>query len=241
MQLIHQLQWKSYRQFIVGSSGEIPHLLDIYNRFGVNNDMLDIDIMTYDTSHYAAHRSVTMPGMYDGSALRIYTDDVHYGYVRLIKEKDNTELRLSDLFTMDDDVVKHGPCVMIDRRMSILRNKYSLSNDAVDIAKSQMLQITCIDVVYAVHSPYWPVEATEWIKRRRPHGFPSKSVIKQVVKYGCDFVQVSHKRLSNDNEWRFSFSRAEQFIIKSWSTSQRIVYRSLWVLNKRIGSRTLCT
>jgi len=98
-----------------------------------------------------------------------------------------------------------------------------------------------MEYVYAVHSPYWPVEATEWITRRRLHGFPSKSGIIKVVKYGCDFVQVSHNMFTNDNEWRFSFSRAEMFIIKSWSTSQRIVYTSLWVLNKMIGKSNLCS
>jgi len=59
--------------------------------------------MIYDTSHFAAHRSVTMPDMYNGSAVRIYTDDVPTRYVKLLGEKDNTELRLSDLCTRDDD------------------------------------------------------------------------------------------------------------------------------------------
>jgi len=181
-----------------------------------------------------------LPQTYTGSVVRIYTDDIHTGYVRLIREKNNTELQLSDLYPLTGET-RHGPAFSSDSKTAILENKYSLSNASVDIARSQTITITSFDHVYAVHSPYWPVEAAEWITRRRPHDFPSKSVIKQVVRYGCDFVQVSHSRLSNDNDWRFSFSCAELFIIKSWSTSQRIVYTSLWVLNKRIGSRTLCT
>jgi len=136
----------------------------------------------------------------------------------------------------------HGPAVLSDRKMTISKNSYSLSSTSIDKAKIQTITITSWEVVFAIHSPYWPVEATEWITRRRSHGFPSKSVIKQVVRYGCDFVQVSHKlSKSYSNEWKFSFSRAELFITKSWSTSQRIVYTSLWVLNKRIGSSNLCT
>jgi len=96
--------------------------------------------------------------------------------------------------------------------------------------------------VYAVHSPYWPVEASDWITRKRHCDFPSKSVMQQIVRYGCDFVQVSHNRLSNDNDWRFSFSKAELFIVESMSITQRIAYTSLWVLNKRfIASSNVCS
>jgi len=93
-----------------------------------------------------------------------------------------------------------------------------------------------------IYSPYWPAEATEWITRRRTQDFPSKHVIKKIVRYGCDFVQVSNK-LSKPytNEWRFSFSKAELLIANSWTVSQRIVYSTLWVFNKRIASSKLCT
>ena len=85
----------------------------------------------------------------------------------------------------------------------------------------------------------------EWITRQRLSGLPSKSIIKQVVRYGCDFVQVSHKLSTDINEWRFSFSKAELIIIHSWTTSQRCVYRTLHTLNKMIKSSMedskLCT
>ena len=87
--------------------------------------------------------------------------------------------------------------------------------------------IPMMDNVFAVHSPYWPVEASEWITRTRRHACPSKFVIKQVVRYGCDFVGVGHKlscNRENENEWRFSFSVAELIIIRSWTNSQRVVY-----------------
>ena len=93
----------------------------------------------------------------------------------------------------------------------------------VDIEKLISLQ----DIVPAVHSPYWPVEASEWITRTRRHACPSKSVIKQVVRYGCDFVCVAHKlscNRENEDKWRFSFSMAELIIIRNWASSQRIAY-----------------
>ena len=71
--------------------------------------------------------------------------------------------------------------------------------------------------------------------RTRHHGCPSKSVIKQVVRYGCDFVGVAHKLSTNrngTNEWRFSFSKAESTLIQSWTGSQRVVYRALRLIHK---------
>jgi len=38
--------------------------------FGVNTYLLDMDRMQYDTNHYAANRSVTLPEAYTGSIVR---------------------------------------------------------------------------------------------------------------------------------------------------------------------------
>ena len=107
---------------------------------------------------------------------------------------------------------------------------------------------TLTDVVYSVHCPYWPLEAYEWVTRQRPHSLPSQSTIKEVVTYGCDFVQVSHKNRVNPNptDWRFSFSKAEHIIIRSWTQSQRIVYRILHtlyfsVIKSRMHETAFCT
>ena len=130
----------------------------------------------------------------------------------------------------------------MDNKQIMLAKQYSLSSDVTDLAMSEGFSASPIDRVLAVHSPYWPVEATEWIPRTRCHNLPSKPVIKHVIRYGCDFVQVSHNRLSNDNEWRFSFSKADLFIIKSWSILQRTVYITIWLLNRKVTtSSNFCT
>jgi len=241
MQLVHHSQWTSRRKFFGSSFVEIPLQRDIGKQFAVNSDKLDIDAMVFDSFHHAFNRSVTLPETYTGGIIRIYTDDVHTGYARLIREKDNTELLLSDFCSPNEDEMRHGPAILTDNKLNILKYKYGLSDSTIDGSRSAINNLISVDVVYAVHSPYWPVEATEWIIRTRSHGFPSNSVTKRIVRYGCDFVQVSHNRLSNNNKWRFSFSKAELFIIKSWSSSQRIVYTSLWVLNKKMASGNLCT
>jgi len=244
LQLVDHSQWKSKRTFLCGSFVEIPYCHDICKQLEINKeDMFDIDGMSYDTSRYAFQCSVTLPETYNGSNIRLDTNGVHAGYVRLIKENNNQEqeLLLSDLHTQDNEEERKGPALRRDYKKRELARKFSFSIADVDRCVMQNIRIRDFDKVYAVHSPCWPVEANEWITRRRPRGFPSKSVIEQIVKYGCDFVQVSHNRLCKDNEWRFSFSRAELFIAKSWSIPQKIVYTTLSVLNKKIACFTQVT
>jgi len=214
------------------SKVEIPLYCNrIAEIFDVNVGMLDTDIMSYKTAHCAFSYSHRVPNIYSGDIVRVCTEDVHVGYVRLICEKSNTELQLKELGELADKTM-HGPAVLYNEQNVDIEFQ-TLAN----ATNSRSLGLRAsVDAVYAVHSPYWPVESSERVTRRRLRGFPSKSVMKQVVRYGCDFVQVSHNRISNNNEWRFSFLKAELFITASWSTSQSIDYTTLWVLNKRIAS-----
>jgi len=256
MTLVHHSQWKARRKFVCGSTIDIPYRDLISHKFNVNDDIIDIDKMTLRTEFNALDRQIdntfdlssTFTNEYSNSVIRIYTNDehtsydVHTGYVRLIREKENTELLLSDIINFADDHAIHGPALLNNNKTDFLNTKYSLRNATEDATESERFSITSLDDVFAVHSPYWPVEATEWITRRRTQNFPSKPVIKQIVRYGCDFVQASHKlSMPYSKEWRFSFSRAEILIANSWTVSQRIVYSTLWVLNKRIASSNLCT
>jgi len=248
MQLVHHSQWKSERTMLSGSTNEIPFGPQLaMDYFNVNVNYMDVDIMIYSTSRYAFHRSASLPESYNGSVIRIYSDVIglHTGYVWLIQEKNNSEQMRSDLYTLRRHDRLHGPAVLSDNKVAIdMANLIaSHTSDVDDIEEFRRMVLVHTDHVYAVHNPYWPVEAIEFIRRRRPHKFPAKSVIKQIVRYGCDFVQVSHK-LSRpySNEWRFSFSKAELLIAKSRTISQKTVFFTLWVINKtRIANSNLCS
>jgi len=149
------------------------------------------------------------------------------------------------MHVLADGETLHGPAVLqgceANKKEILDKHKYRLRNSVVDGAHCETLTFTSSDEVYAVHSPHWPDEATEWITRRRSQRLPSKSVIKQVVGYGCDFVQISHKMRDDSNNWRLSFSKAECLIIKKWTISQRSVFGTLWLINKRIKDSHMCT
>ena len=87
--------------------------------------------------------------------------------MRLVREEDNTKLQLSDLCTINSDETRHRSDILLDGKQCILANKYTLTNEIDDAAGSEEFSTSCVDGVYAAHSPYWPLEATEWITRKR--------------------------------------------------------------------------
>ena len=83
IQLLHHSQWKSERQFMCGSRTEISLRHCINEDSRITDDMIDADYMMYVISSSVANRAVEFPDTYQGSIIRIYTDDVHTGYVKL--------------------------------------------------------------------------------------------------------------------------------------------------------------
>ena len=79
------------------------------------------------------------------------------------------------------------------------------------------------------------MEASEWVTRRRRHGWPSKTLIDTVVEGGCHFLDVARKLSSEpDVEFSISFSKAENALVDSWNPSQRRIYGILHLMKTRM-------
>ena len=239
--LINVVQIKSYRQFITGSYPEIEGHNMSADEHLKKAFMLDVDEMYYLTTFYAFDEFKPIPKTYNYRVARIRTDGLHPGYARLIVEESGKMLELTDVFPklgFITNAERHGPAFVESRDEIFLSNM----NETVEESFRPLI-VDSRDTVLAMHSPYWPIKAYKWITRKRLHGSPTKSLVTKIAKYGCDFVQVPHKLCSrssalewsseaNTTEWRFSFSKGELMIVRSWTSSTRIVYRALWLLNK---------
>ena len=114
-------------------------------------------------------------------------------------------LRLS--FTDHDTDLLHGPARVKENRLYVSSN---------------------VDIVPAIRLIVWPSLAQSWISRHRHHSWPSNAVVSEVQRNGCDLVYVSHRDYKHDsNQWRYSFSRAEVTLIRSWTPIQQLVYHML--------------
>ncbi|XP_062582900.1 uncharacterized protein LOC134244665 [Saccostrea cucullata] len=109
--------------------------------------------------------------------------------------------------------VKHGPCTL-------------------NIMEVPRLEI---DHAHSFASDLWPPSASSWIDRC--HMWPQPHVVDDIIRSGCHFVAIGHKLGNHENnEWRISFSLAEQKLVFSMNHCQFLTYGLLkWFLNKVIN------
>lgn len=88
----------------------------------------------------------------------------------------------------------------------------------------QRIKISPLDMVFALHSPDWPNQATEWLSRKRKFGYPSRQLIREIENYGVDVVAKSSDT-GMELEWRLSFSIAEVKLVEKWNGMQKSCYR----------------
>ena len=95
------------------------------------------------------------------------------------------------------------------------------------------------DEVHAILFQIWPTEASEWATRYRHFGWPSSSVIDEVLGIGCHLVRVPHRKSEDEtSEFRFSFSHAEVILINIWTPQQQFVYHILRLI-QNVASQIL--
>nr|XP_022308593.1 uncharacterized protein LOC111114539 [Crassostrea virginica]XP_022308594.1 uncharacterized protein LOC111114539 [Crassostrea virginica] len=84
-------------------------------------------------------------------------------------------------------------------------------------------------------SDFWPPSASSWIDRC--HSWPPSHVVNEIIRSGCHFVPIGHKLGNNaDNEWRISFSQAEQKLVYAMNHTQFLTYGLLKLFVKEINS-----
>ena len=93
--------------------------------------------------------------------------------------------------------------------------------------------VSC-DSVKSILCPYWC--SNDFSERRRPHNWPMKDTVTEIVRKGCDLIlasDINARNRSDTKQWRLSFSRAENRLIQTWTSAQKIVYHLLRYLRKK--------
>nr|XP_022297638.1 uncharacterized protein LOC111107008 isoform X1 [Crassostrea virginica] len=95
-------------------------------------------------------------------------------------------------------------------------------------------------------SDFWPPSASSWIDRC--HSWPPPHVVDDIIRSGCHFVAIGHKLGKHaDNEWRVSFSQAEQKLVYVMNHTQFLTYGLLKLFVKEFnngkseGEKLLCS
>ncbi|XP_056016964.1 uncharacterized protein LOC125676313 [Ostrea edulis] len=80
---------------------------------------------------------------------------------------------------------------------------------------------------------FWPPSASSW--KDRCHTWPQPQVVRDIVRCGCHFVAIGHKLGNHEsNEWRISFSLAEQKLVYSMNHCQFLTYGLLKLFLKEV-------
>nr|XP_022298889.1 uncharacterized protein LOC111107817 [Crassostrea virginica] len=90
------------------------------------------------------------------------------------------------------------------------------------------------DNAHCFVSDFWPPSASSWTDRCQ--SWPLPQVVDDIVRSGCHFVAIGHK-LGNhaDNEWRISFSQAEQKLVYAMNHTQFLTYGLLKLFVKEFN------
>nr|XP_022339737.1 uncharacterized protein LOC111134717 [Crassostrea virginica] len=79
------------------------------------------------------------------------------------------------------------------------------------------------DFAHCFASDFWPPSASSW--KDRCHSWPPPHVVHDIIRSGCHFVAIGHKLGKHaDNEWRISFSLAEQKLVYAMNHTQFLTY-----------------
>lgn len=162
----------------------------------------------------------------------------HAGYVR-IQHQDLSYLR-ADSFREECSRV-----FLADKFKNIHGQLISTTNSgpAVTIVTSEKEYgyRYAFDVVWCIRCTGWPSQAQEWAKRKRTGGWPSQQVLEHVLKDACHVVPVGPSGdIKKGLEWRLSFSKAEQTLIKSLTLIQKEIYVCFKNIAKNASEPKLC-
>ena len=102
------------------------------------------------------------------------------------------------------------------------------------------------DQAHCFVSDFWPPSASSWINRC--HSWPPPHVVDDIIRSGCHFVAIGHKLGKHaGNEWRVSFSQAEQKLVYAMNHTQFLTYGLLKLFVKQFnygkseGEKLLCS
>nr|XP_011418268.2 uncharacterized protein LOC105321609 [Crassostrea gigas] len=80
---------------------------------------------------------------------------------------------------------------------------------------------------------FWPPSASSWVDRC--HSWPDPDIVDDIVRNGCHFVAIGHPLGPHENEeWRFSFSRAEYKCVYAMNHCQFLTYGLLKLFLKEV-------
>ena len=135
----------------------------------------------------------------------------------------------------------HPLSVDINNRVCLVQNSEGLMPTEVHrkegpaIHRDASKPRSSIDTVVALSCTDWPDCASEWLSRKRIHGWPSKELIKKCNSLGFIVVSACHPASDEKQfQWRISFSHQERLLVTQFNSVQLKCYILLKIIKKEL-------
>ena len=172
---------------------------------------------------------------------KVHQDSLYFGYPRRRQVGERYHLALE---SMDHSVFLVLNSEKIYTLLLPWEDQILKSMDHVAV-EDIMMYWTMIEHFVFV-SDFWPPSASSWTERY--HSWPPSHVVDDITRSGCHFVAIGHKLgKHSNNEWRISFSQAEQKLVYCMNHTQFLSYSLLKYFvkefNKGLGEeeKLLCS
>ncbi|XP_062590617.1 uncharacterized protein LOC134252210 [Saccostrea cucullata] len=179
------------------------------------------------------------------TVILIECDDLPPGFTRL------------NLITPSNDEIVRSSCVFMNGKVYIssalfrdthgqsLNSWSGLSSVHHGPCSTNILGHVEADYAFCFQSHHWPTLAQPWIHRCRQEGWPSEFVLSKILSRGVHVVPIGSSP-ENGEEWRMSFSQAEQIRVYSMNHCQFLCYGLLKIFLKEVinmlnNATTLCS
>ncbi|XP_048767889.2 uncharacterized protein LOC125674694 [Ostrea edulis] len=229
----------------------------------MRRDMMDIEEMVTNKARKSNQETSMLSGSYrEGFRMKGSDMDTMYWFnERVIWDLSQTQFYNVQRQSLILSVASESPPgftllkLLTPRAESSVISALVTINGGWYISSSKYREITCSNIMpnSTVHGPcgsgviegveydyarcfvcdFWPPSASSWIDRC--HTWPQPQVVRDIVRSGCHFVAIGHKLGNHEsNEWRISFSLAEQKLVYSMNHCQFLTYGLLKLFLKEV-------
>ncbi|XP_062600962.1 uncharacterized protein LOC134262591, partial [Saccostrea cucullata] len=190
-------------------------------REGFRLENSDLDVMIWSPGHKVICdlSQINLHSIQNHSLILMDNEDLPPGFTRLNL--------LSETHNNIQAVIIYYSCILINEKLyissALFRSNQLQILRYTDIYSSAFLHGPCstwstghldMDFAFCFRSHHWPPIALPWIHRCRQQGWPSEVVISDILRSGFHVVPIGSTP-ENGEEWRISFSAAEQKLVYS--------------------------
>ncbi|XP_062620186.1 uncharacterized protein LOC134281775 [Saccostrea cucullata] len=175
------------------------------------------------------------------TVILIECDDLPPGFVRLnmMNASSNKKIR-SSCVAIDNDVYISSTLFRENFLQCLRALNFSSSSFSHGPCCTYLVGNIETDSAYCFRSHHWPALALPWVQRCRQHGWPSEVVISDILRSGFHVVPIGSTP-DSIQEWRMSFSMAEQKLVYSMNHTQFLCYGLFKIFLKEVVNLNECS